>query len=306
MKLFIFAFILGCLSPVASWADCTSPAASAGAIQWFSGSSDFQFCSGTQWTVMTVSVTGTACTNSAGTGKLTYNSPDLQYCNGSFWVNVSGALTGDTCAGVTAGTVTFDSQAGYVKWCDSTNQWRATMVAKPYFILSTSLAYGGNFGGISGANSICLSNLQANDFMGKGYAMVDATHVKAFLCDDTTCNNLNASTTYYLGQAGSVGDGGGTLTTDATGSGPGYTTSWNTATYFGTTAGNYWTGRDVGGSSSYWPLTAYGSSGGSCSNWTLSGGARGRFGIPGSNGTNKWSFDGGCGNSYRLICIVNP
>ncbi|PIS10673.1 MAG: hypothetical protein COT73_08065 [Bdellovibrio sp. CG10_big_fil_rev_8_21_14_0_10_47_8] len=183
------------------------------------------------------------------------------------------------------------------------------MTAKPYFILTSNISsngYGGNFGGLSGANNVCLTNLQANDFMGKGYAMVDAAHVKAFLCDDSTCNNLNASTTYYMGQAGSPTDGGSSFTTSGTGSGPGTTVSWNTASYFGTTAGNYWTGREVGSDSSWWPLTPYGT-GGNCSNWTAgAGGPRGRYGTPGSNTTNKWGLDGGCGNNYRLICIVNP
>lgn len=173
------------------------------------------------------------------------------------------------------------------------------------FVL-TSATYDGILGGISGATDKCLTDLTANDWKDKGIYDVSSGKVSAFICDESTCNNLQNSRVYAFARSGTTADGGATFTTNASGNGPQNSTAWNTATYFGTTTYTYWTGRNTG-SATVWG-GAYPAVGYACQNWTGNGGAL--FGVFGqSNQTNaaRWSQTPAfCNVSRRLICFVNP
>lgn len=140
-----------------------------------------------------------------------------------------------------AGDIVYNQAQGVLQYCDNTN-WIAAGPSAPqnsqgYFVLASG-TYNGNLSGLSGADATCLSDLTANDWMGKGSAgTLTAARVKAFLCDDTTCNNLASSTQYYFARSSVPATGGASFTTDGTGRGPGDTNIWSGATRFGV-AGN--------------------------------------------------------------------
>ncbi|MCE7886341.1 MAG: hypothetical protein DYH13_02400 [Alphaproteobacteria bacterium PRO2] len=63
MHLVIYTAFLTCLTALmlfcatAAFADCTSPAAVAGTLEWFSGTSEYKLCDGTNWDVIELSGT---------------------------------------------------------------------------------------------------------------------------------------------------------------------------------------------------------------------------------------------------------
>jgi hypothetical protein len=183
-----------------------------------------------------------------------------------------------------------------------------------YFVM-TSNAYAGGFGGLSGANDLCLNELRAYSWEGKTDAelrgLIVPSKVKAFLCNGTTCQDPQPSTTYYFAVAGTA-YGGGTFVTDASGLGPNDNNNWTNTTrlcttpdgYGGCASGsNYWTGRNTG-TTNVWPAAAHANH---CTDWTSSAsGVSGRAGTTGT-GTGRWSSGSPtCNNTRRLICIVNP
>ncbi len=205
----------------------------------------------------------------------------------------SGSASTAITATVTVGSVTAD--------------WRVDTGAGSdfnYFVLS-SFAMNGNRGGLAGANATCLSDLQASNWLGKNNVDLNSLTVKAFLCDGTTCNNLQASKTYAFANAGSATDGGATFTTDGSGQGPGDSTAWNTSTYFGTTTYNYWTGR-ASTSATLWATT---SDTNHCSAWTSnSSGDNGRRGLSTSTTATRWTHGtlNACNSTTRrMICVVD-
>lgn len=170
-----------------------------------------------------------------------------------------------------------------------------------YFVLSSAAMTG--TGGMSARDSTCVSDLQANDWKGKSNVVVDATSTKAFLCDSTTCNNLSPNKTYAFARSGSTTDGGATFTTNGSSEGPGNLTAWNTASYFGTTTYNYWTGR-ASTSTSLWAATPDAAN--TCTDWTLTTG-NGRSGVSSSANANRWTNTTltACNSANRrLICYV--
>lgn len=200
-----------------------------------------------------------------------------------------------------AGTVTVGTLNG--TWSVST-----TAVAGGGYFVLTSVTFTGNMGGLSGANSSCLSELTSKNWSGKLNATLNSTKVKAFLCTDTTCQNPTASATYRYANAADAFLGGATFTADATGAGPGDSTTWAVATKFGMSA-EYMTGRDVG-TSTLWP-SATGAS--TCTNWTAASAFTNvSMGRSNTTGTGRWSptiidmFTAFCGDSRKLICMVHP
>lgn len=170
------------------------------------------------------------------------------------------------------------------------------------FVISSTQYQGSALGGMSGANSICLTELTTHNFVGKlnVSGKLNATKVKAFLCDNTTCNNLTGSKTYVFADASSMNAGGSTFTTNASGQGPNDSNSWVSNTYFSGLP-QYWTGR-AAGTATLWPLTA---SGTSCSGWTASG--SGTIGYVAWSDEMRWSYTStSCTTSNYLICVVNP
>lgn len=175
-----------------------------------------------------------------------------------------------------------------------------------YFVLAG--ARNGSMGGLSGANSWCYTQLNAQNWKGKATSNVGtASKVKAFLCGGS-CNNLQANTKYFFATAGSTTKGGGSFTTNGSGRGPGDSVDWRNGNRFNSGVVQIWTGREWGGGGTYW------SNGGDvarCSNWTTTG-ASGRVGYTDSGGYNRWADDNGwgpnrpgCGGNNRVICFVN-
>lgn len=177
-------------------------------------------------------------------------------------------------------------------------------VMKPigYFVMTSSV-YTGALGGMAGAKASCEVQLDINTWRGKQAALLtgplSGPRVRAFLCDDTTCTSLIPNTLYAFARAGSDSSGGALMRTDGAGAGPQDAAMWSTAAYFDSTD-QYWTGRAPG------TTIAWGTaSGNACSSWV--GGLFGTYGIPGANGSTRWSNATiGCGTTRRLICIVDP
>ena len=167
----------------------------------------------------------------------------------------------------------------------------------------------GNRGGLSGANSSCLSALQSGGWLGYQAAnangQLTSSKVFAFLCDGTTCNNLQANTTYYFSYSGDVTAGGGSFTTDANGLGPNDSIAWSIASRFAIGANNNaYTGRGTT-SNTAWANT---SSTNTCNGWTNGtssyNGDTAQFTNTNSGRWNATSQ--GCGAGWHWMCFVNP
>jgi len=187
--------------------------------------------------------------------------------------------------------------------------------------------YNGNLGGLSGANALCLTDLQQHSWLGKAnYPTLSSSNVFALLCDSSNCNNLLPSTSYYLASSGNVFYGGAQFTTDSFGRGPDLT------------GGNYgWSGSNALGRNVFWwsnlggynqttnasgnplwssgPWDYYGSPAtDSCSNWTTSSASS--YGNTGDTAYGPASYQlfestlsngqYSCNNSEYLLCYVNP
>src|SRR5262245_11583714 len=88
------------------------------------------------------------------------------------------------------------------------------------YLVVTNGTWGGNLGGVSGANSKCLTDLPTYDWRGKSQVTLNSSTVHAFLCDGTTCNNLLASTGYTFAVSNIPSYGGQSIFTNSSGSGP--------------------------------------------------------------------------------------
>ncbi|MBX3022814.1 MAG: hypothetical protein KF799_14160 [Bdellovibrionales bacterium] len=173
----------------------------------------------------------------------------------------------------------------------------------PGYFVAIASGGNGNLGGLAGANTTCLTELTNNNWMGKAGATLNSTKVKAFLCA-ATCNNLVASTTYRFARVGNIDYGGNTLTTNASGAGPGNANRWSTSDHFGTGVSIIWTGRDDG-SDTAWATTPVTDT---CTNWTTnSSGVVGLRGTANTTTAERWSDNMvSCSGTNSLICFVNP
>lgn len=270
-------------------------------------SSIYEFCDGANWKSMKGLSVASCIAGDAG--KMRYNSNEYQFCDGANWFSMKqGQVT--TCAAGDAGKKRYTG--GAMQFCDGSH-WYAMAApsggaANGYFVITNAI-YDGNLGGISGANAKCLTDLTNNNWMGKSNATVDAAHVRAFICDDSTCNNLLPSTTYHFASAVDPLVGGTALTTNASGLGPGDNANWSGSTYFGNPTTNvYWTGR-AAGSSTQWPATQQ--VGGTCTNWSVNTNTGAPyFGGTSATDTQRWSyslpFAFKCNAQMHLACIVDP
>lgn len=202
----------------------------------------------------------------------------------------------------------------------------------------SSGTWNGNLGGLSGADSKCLTDLTNNDWMGKTDAsnrgLVNSTHVRALLCDSVgqICRTGTASQPYAYAVSGDTSKGGGIFTVNSSGYGPGYLAAWSGTTAFGG-AYEYWTGIWAGNSSNapwddtLWTRGAFYCGSGNHSNgcsgtgsaWTSSSSSvRATTGLSSATDRSRWNKNntGGdcsdegnhatCDQALHLICMVNP
>ena len=170
-----------------------------------------------------------------------------------------------------------------------------------YFVITDS-AYTGNLGGLAGADALCLTDLQANDWQGKNKVLLNSTTVTAFLCDSTTCQNPAPNKTHFFAHSGNAIHGGESFVTDANGHGPGNTVAWSSNNYFGT-SDRYWSGR-TSSADAIWDSDLPG--GNHCNDWSNGSSGNGRYGYPIVSDDRRWRFGSDpCTNGRHLVCIVN-
>lgn len=207
-----------------------------------------------------------------------------------------------TCSGTTL------SPAGY-NYASCTE----TACTKGYFVMVAE-DHDGDYNGLTGANTYCRNKLRAESWKGKGSSSVNVdTKVKAFLCDDSTCQNLKPNQDYYFAKTGGTGTGGASFTTDGSRRGPSDSANWSGSSYFGWGYG-VWTGRESN-SNTLWKNSPAGST---CNNWnSKSGSVKGDYGYMNDSGEQRWiaRWNGfnevpqGCDADQglvRLICFVDP
>lgn len=174
-------------------------------------------------------------------------------------------------------------------------------------------------GGLTLANEICLKSLTTyTSWFGYTQAnaegRLDSTHVKAFLCDGITCNNMTPNTNYYFGNPIDSNAGGGFFTTDASGYGPDNSHNWQYANLFGVLhwmyqpSRYYWTGRGTT-SATKWSGT---SDANNCSGWTNGSSGSGALGLNESTNAGRWNngtlvcSQNSAPYAPGLLCMVNP
>ena len=233
---------------------------------------------------------------------------------------VIGPAADNECVTATAGALRWNPAVQTHEMCNGT-QWRKIIstteggtpstpaLGTGYFVVSND-SFNGNLGGLPGADAVCLTDLQNNNWMGKADAqsrgIITAGNIKAFLCTDTnSCRNLMPSTTYTFAASGQPMRGGATFTTNSAGLGPNNNINWAGTNYFGGDY-QYWTSR-LSTNEQTWSAT--GNSGGSsatCSYYTTTA-ASGRIGTSNATDSTRWTWQGtGCSTPNRLICIVHP
>lgn len=281
------------------FAGCLNPTGAERDIVYNADYHTYQACNGTSWTSLsggTVPGGGGGCSNPTGAERdWRYNGDyhTYQFCNGTNWVTFAGA-SGASSTG-TGG----------------------------YFVLSKS-TWNGNLGTtLANIDAKCLTELTTNTNW-KGYAdantrgLLVAAKVHAFIClGSSACNNLTASTTYTFANANDSNLGGASFTTDGTGAGPGDSTQWSGAAYFG---GEYlyWSDRGFG-TATAWGTSNWSSTAG-C--YTTAGWDTGTNAKTGSLGDSNYDYlafgpapsrwnPGGitnvaCNNTEHLVCYVNP
>lgn len=243
---------------------------------------------------------------------------------------IKAAPSSGICDGTLEGALLYDVNLKSLRLCRS-SEWHVlwnsnTTPATPSFtsgsgaFVLASQKYNGNLGGISGANSKCLTDLTANNWLGKSSLTVDSSTVKAFLCYGSwsNCQNLEPSQLYTFAVSGAPSLGGATFTTDGSGYGPGNQEIWSSRTHFGTGAKEYWGGYRIGSSNSLWG-SSNGAGGGSdyiCQStgaWDTASsavkGAYGRTGLAGiiDSDSDRWrAGQRSCDDELYLICMVNP
>lgn len=115
----LVAILFVMLSP-AAFADCTSPAATAGALQWVTAFSQVRFCNGTSWVALNNTTTATGC---SVTGAVQYVSGEIMWCNGSVWVKSAPSTDHGACAAAQAGYFYYSGSDTYYWFCNGAN-WR--------------------------------------------------------------------------------------------------------------------------------------------------------------------------------------
>lgn len=170
-----------------------------------------------------------------------------------------------------------------------------------FFILSNT-GHKGDFGGLSGADSTCLDDLKTKTWRGKGGPALTSSTVKAWLCDNSGCNNLSNNTTYTFARMANASIGGATFTTNGSGRGPDNSDDWDIAGRWSVNA-HVWTGRNSG-TSTLWPTTKHSNH---CNSWNdQTDSYTGRIGETNNTDADRWSsVNDDCDNNNRYVCVVS-
>ncbi len=160
---------------------------------------------------------------------------------------------------------------------------------------------GTNYGKMHDANMECLSRVLSQNWLGKSNAVITRSTVKAWLCDQYSCNNLEPSTSYAFAAAGQPSIGGSTITTNSGKQGPGNSSAWNTSTTFGA-ATTIVTGRNDN-TATYWGNTPSNT----CNSWSDYSSGTAGLGVTTSTNAGRWAntSTGSCSGRGSLVCIVN-
>jgi hypothetical protein len=172
-----------------------------------------------------------------------------------------------------------------------------------FFVLTN-----GTYTGVQVTNATCLSDLNGNPWKGKDRAgTLTSGRVRAFICDDSSCNNPSPNSYYTFAVSGSPTLGGAVFVTNSIGRGPGNTKAWDDDDHFGTTIQAFWTGPRATQSASFWRTDTTGATN-SCDDWgSNSFGDSGRGGTSAGNDETRWnSFSSPCWITLRIICLVEP
>jgi hypothetical protein len=289
-----FIFALWLAIPPAFAANCANPAAREGASIYNPTFHVYQFCNGANWIAFNAinpAAGGGGCSNpTAREQTIIYNVDHhiLQYCDGTYWQAVGsggGACSAAACP--------------------------APAPAGSGYLVMTKTHFDGNLGGLAGANAKCLTELTTTNTGWQGYATANArgqltaAKVFAFLCDDATCNNLQANTTYYYANTNDDSAGGASFTTNGSGQGPGDSLNWLRADHFATILGVNWYAGRATTSPSLWstgPVV-----GTTCTNWTTNNaGVSGRAGANNTFIQTRWNNGAlACNNAFSIMCFVN-
>lgn len=212
------------------------------------------------------------CTSGLGSAirYVSGGSPPWEYCNGSAWLPFERAPV------------------------------------KPGYLVQTATRWNGNLGGLAGANAKCLTELQTTyNWRGKSSAgVLTSTRVKAFLCDGSSCNNLQPDTAYITAKANNATNGGIAFVTDSSGRGYGFRQDADYLNF--DSSFNDWLNRATV-DNYYWD-NAPADASQHCSNWSSSSNAQsGCYGNSGWDDSNRWNqATDTCNVLNYLVCIVHP
>lgn len=233
------------------------------------------------------------------------------------------------CTTITEGALRWSSADKTHEMCDGAS-WKRIIAAggagtpsmpqagSGYFVI-TSQAWTGDLrtagagvDGFDGAHKLCLSDLQANDWMGKADAnargLISSTNVRAFLCPHSngTCQNTLPNVTYYFAVSGDATKGGASFVSDNDSRGPANTQNWAGVNYFDGEK-SFWTARRSDVSTTLWMVSGVNDAGHSCQNWSSGAIAWGVGGNTNRTNTERWTINNmHCGVARHLICMVHP
>ncbi|MEJ0063919.1 MAG: hypothetical protein WDO70_12215 [Alphaproteobacteria bacterium] len=241
-----------------------------------------------------------------------------------------------TCDADNKGRIQWNDADATIEMCDG-SVWKKILakgsVGDPttppagsgYFVM-TKNGYTGNLGSIygsDGGDAVCLTDLTDNNWLNKSDAvsrgLLNADHVRAFLCNGFGCAMAVASTPYTFARSGSTTAGGANFTANAWGEGPQNNENWAGVNYF-YSAAQYWTGRqhplpwEGWYSSEIWfeysvDIGANNGDSQTCGYVFASDdpGDTGRIGDPNHTQETRWGrFYATCDTPEHLLCFVHP
>lgn len=174
------------------------------------------------------------------------------------------------------------------------------------YVVLTGTTYNGNLGGLAGADTKCLAELQNMPWNGKADAtergLLNSNNVKAYICDSSECRKFKAFTRYYASRAQTLSGA-----PDFSETGP------TEAEVLPKIVGSsfYIAGQNIGQNQYYWSGGGIGHSANQrCMNWTSNENqnynehVRGIVGNT-SNNSTRYSHEANCISEQKLVCIVN-